>query len=1095
MAPPLLAGSQINCGPQFPTEDYQGIFRNLRTNEGEYDVVPLLRTLPTDQLPTAVVCLADGSRRSVPRNLAQLRCPKVLLVGPAAGGDRPLRQIIDYAAAENFDRVVLLHHRHHAEVFRRAGIQNLFWFPGLTFPHSDEVVRRANGAERRLCLALTGQVGATHPRRLRLAGAMAKAGLPLEIRPLSQPDALVFYGGSQAVFNASRNGDLNLRCFEALAAGAALLTDRLGEGSGLDELWREGRDLVTYGDENELLERARWLMQHPAEARAIGSAGAAWFQRHFSAERRRADFARLVYDGKAPAAFSLPPPRRPSVAFSADTLAVYEEVEKLHLAQERVRILMGEGTPAGLDPLFAALPRVAVLREASEGADVGIARCGPLSPAMGTARRLWICDAQGPQRAEIQRMFAASGFRAPLPEAAFFVRADLPAADTALPVEIRRAQSLLAGGQIGPALNAAREAIARHPALAEGYLLMIELATDAGQEDLRASVLEKLRQVAPDDPRVWLMTLPSAQVSRLGERLVAAGRLGMEERDHDRMCRFALLASEKTPLLAEAHHLAGRAALVSVRSAKSWMMHGVALQRLAEAARLGPHRPELWRDLAWERLRSGGMLPEAIPAFRTALSLEPANAADWLGLGEALLATEQWSEAEAAFARGLGFSPHDGLLRRRLGHALKRQGRIDEAQEAYRLSCGGAPAAKARRLARPRVVFVAQNGHSWPCLASIHAAFAADPEWETIVVALPWNHPSMERSTRKDDPNKIFSFLREQNIPHVHWQEFPLAEQAADLVFLQNPYDSTRPEGWKVPDFIRAGHRLCYVPYAIEFGGTFEDVGFQFNLSLQQLAWAVVARSEAHRACFARHCAAGDRHVVVCGHPKFDSLAGEATVTPSAELLRFAAGRRIVLWTPHFDVRLNGTRFGDGYSTFLRWRDFMIEEFARRPALAFVIRPHPTFFSALEHRGLMSREELDAWCARCASAGNVVLNSTSEYYSVLAAADVLLSDASSLMIEFGISGKAVGYLHNPDGPMSHYDYELDFDYIRQHCIWAEDETQIRAFLDRAAAGELGESAERRDELCRRMGVRAGGAGAEVKRALEERLGSVAKVTA
>jgi CDP-glycerol glycerophosphotransferase (TagB/SpsB family) len=307
------------------------------------------------------------------------------------------------------------------------------------------------------------------------------------------------------------------------------------------------------------------------------------------------------------------------------------------------------------------------------------------------------------------------------------------------------------------------------------------------------------------------------------------------------------------------------------------------------------------------------------------------------------------------------------------------------------------------------------------------------------------------------------------------------------LVFLQNPYDSTRPPEWSVRELVRAGHRLCYVPYAIEFGGNHEDVLYQFNMSLQQYGWAVFARSEAHRALFAEHCRAGNLHVHATGHPKFDPLCGGTEVAPDPGLLAFAAGRPLVMWNPHFDVRLNGTRFGDGYSTFLRWRDFIPAEFARRQDLAFVIRPHPTFFSALEHRGTYTREELDAFFRRCEDAGNIRIDRASAYYRVLSATDALISDGSSVLLEFGISGKPVCYLHNPNGPVAHLDYELDLDYLRQHTTWATTEEQIRSFLDRVAARQDDGREIRIAELRRRMGARPGGVGPEIKRVLEERL--------
>ncbi len=201
-------------------------------------------------------------------------------------------------------------------------------------------------------------------------------------------------------------------------------------------------------------------------------------------------------------------------------------------------------------------------------------------------------------------------------------------------------------------------------------------------------------------------------------------------------------------------------------------------------------------------------------------------------------------------------------------------------------------------------------------------------------------------------------------------------------------------------------------------------------MPLQQFAWAVMARSEEHRALFAEHCLArATQHVIATGHPKFDLFGDLDAVRPDPAMIAFARGRPLVLWTPHFDVRLNGTRFGNGYSTFHYWRKFMMTEFVRRQDLAFVFRPHPCFFSSLEHRGIMSRAELDAFEGECVQAGNILIDRAPGYQGALAAADALVSDLSSLMIEYGISGKPVCYLHNPNGPMTHLDYELDFDYV------------------------------------------------------------------
>ena len=77
----------------------------------------------------------------------------------------------------------------------------------------------------------------------------------------------------------------------------------------------------------------------------------------------------------------------------------------------------------------------------------------------------------------------------------------------------------------------------------------------------------------------------------------------------------------------------------------------------------------------------------------------------------------------------------------------------------------------------------------------------------------------------------------------------------------------------------------------------------------------------------------------------------EAAGVRAPELDTFARGRKLVGWNPHFDLRPNGTRFGEGFSTFTGWWRVIVGEFARRHAsLALVIRPHPLLFGPLPAR-------------------------------------------------------------------------------------------------------------------------------------------------
>jgi hypothetical protein len=419
MAPPQLGDEQIVAGPDWTdAQTPEGKWLSLRTPVGEYDLSAILARIPLDQQPDAVVSLVDASWRNQPRNLASFRGPKALLVADTHHLTSPLIGMFKYAATEPYDRIVFLYDRHHLAFFQSAGFRNLYWFPGLTFPHDDATVRAARARKREKRIAFVGQAGKFHPQRSRLLAALNARDLPVDQRPLPQRAALDFYGSSLIGFNASLNGDLNLRVFETMAAGAALLTDRLAPASGLLELFDHGRELLTYSSAEELAERAAHALAHPKETAAIGAAGAAWFDTHFNAARRRAAFQELLFNGTPVAEFAGPARPDPRVYFSGDTtqllqtMMVYEGVQELHRTEEKVRVVLTPGVPEDIAEACATLPRVEVsCGDIHTPADIAIfTRDDDIVPSAVQAPRVWCCDALPEERSVLNDYFAPVGF-------------------------------------------------------------------------------------------------------------------------------------------------------------------------------------------------------------------------------------------------------------------------------------------------------------------------------------------------------------------------------------------------------------------------------------------------------------------------------------------------------------------------------------------------------------------------------------------------------------------------------------------------------------------------------------------------------------
>jgi MoaA/NifB/PqqE/SkfB family radical SAM enzyme/tetratricopeptide (TPR) repeat protein len=636
MAPPRLADEQIVCGPDWLDADIGGFVTARNTPVGEYDLAAIAARLPSDQQPDAVVCLVDASWRSVPRNLQAFRCPKVLLVADTHHLRAPLAGMVGYAQRERFDRIVLLYDRHHWEFFAAAGLKPLYWFPGLAFPHDDRTVAAARSPEARESrIAFVGQTGICHPRRIHLLSQLHAQNVPLHVRAVSQREGLGFYGSSTVGFNSSLNGDLNLRVFEIMASGAMLLTDSLAPASGLTDVWQPGRDLVTYASAAELVEKARHAIAHPAEAAAIGAAGARWFDENFSSAVRQAAFERLVADGTAPAMFAPPQPQVPAprtATIGARLVSGYEYMQELHRNLDRVTVQLDETVPVEFERLCATLPRLEVRRglvAKSGRADMlVVGRKNFNSPALAGAMHVWAWEEPETERVALVRRCSSMGLSLVNPALLLFSRQRVNSHANEGAVALVRLEQ----GGYEDALKVAQIDLGSNPRSVDSYLVLLELALEGGNQAVAESALRKLRELAPHHPRLReLANLPGGSVrGRRAGRLARMGRALLDQQkwaDASKLAQQALGADAES---AEASFVLGA---VAARGANPES----ALGQLHRATQLAPERVEYWREIAGV-LRRLNRSADALAACLQVAGLDAHNVDHQLALADAALA-------------------------------------------------------------------------------------------------------------------------------------------------------------------------------------------------------------------------------------------------------------------------------------------------------------------------------------------------------------------------------------------------------------------------------------------------------------------------
>lgn len=369
MSPPILGDEQINCGPDWiDGTGLDGKITTLSTPVGVYDLRLVSSKLYPHQIPDVVACVVDSTWRNMPRNLKAFNCPKILLVADTHHQVAPIVGMLQYASSEPFDRIVFLYNRQHIPFFYLAGFNNLYWLPGLTFPHSDKIVadaRRQNKREQHI--AFVGQIGDLHQRRKRMLLSLLDSNQPLVIKNINQNEALNFYATSLIGFNCSLNGDLNLRTFEILAAGACLLTDKLSCDAGLDLLLTNNLNAHLYSSSEELQEIAKYAVLTTQDTAKIGLSGSLWFDLNMSENKRREAFFSVVFNGISKPLFNVSDyyssiySYNKSDSWVASVIIIYQLIQELHRNLELVRVAFDQSVSKIIINLFQTLPRLSVI--------------------------------------------------------------------------------------------------------------------------------------------------------------------------------------------------------------------------------------------------------------------------------------------------------------------------------------------------------------------------------------------------------------------------------------------------------------------------------------------------------------------------------------------------------------------------------------------------------------------------------------------------------------------------------------------------------------------------------------------------------------
>jgi len=299
-----------------------------------------------------------------------------------------------------------------------------------------------------------------------------------------------------------------------------------------------------------------------------------------------------------------------------------------------------------------------------------------------------------------------------------------------------------------------------------------------------------------------------------------------------------------------------------------------------------------------------------------------------------------------------------------------------------------------------RVLFIMQYPEMWGSERTVYETMKEDNRFQVEILAIPKSGGVNPKIKSFESKNEALDYCKKEGISAINafsngkWLD--LSSMKSDYIFLQRPYDECMPDEYEMSKLMKHG-LLCYIPYS---GHITQGVHLkiEFNHILLRYLYLFFADSS-HTAEYVRlrsgkELSSKTRKIFEFGFPRFDLIKRLGEQPEQNEIN--------VLWTPRWSADDSNDR-----SYFLDYYETMMDYFKNHRELNLVIRPHPLMFTNFVEKKVLSEQDVSEIKKRVANEPNISFDENLDYNISFRKSTFLVSDISSLLLEYFITGKPI----------------------------------------------------------------------------------------
>ena len=336
-----------------------------------------------------------------------------------------------------------------------------------------------------------------------------------------------------------------------------------------------------------------------------------------------------------------------------------------------------------------------------------------------------------------------------------------------------------------------------------------------------------------------------------------------------------------------------------------------------------------------------------------------------------------------------------------------------------------------------KVGFLVQLKEVWDKQAPVYEKLCSDDRFTVSLLVVP--PPGDSTSTYSFEKYEtLLTFLKSKypvadirKAYDKHWSD--LSSMGFDYIFYPRMWDSELPPEYRTKEVIKFA-KTCYIPYGA--GGNVYDKQFYYKRSFFLSLYINFCNSieEINSIPTSRY-----KHNVFLGIPLLDcAIVRQQHI----DAQNSKSNNNSILWTPRwtFEEMFGGT-------TFYAYKDKILSLKTKMPNINLTLRPHPlTFKNALEI-GKMTEREIEDYKNSVKQHG-ALFDTNAMIGDTFRQTDILITDYSSVILEFFLSGKPVIYCTK-----TNISFDENYKKMIQGCYIAENWEQIEITVQKLLNGE------------------------------------------